>query len=105
MLSVCAAVTASLDSHVNERLIWLEEALSVIDPMVCPLFDAMCSTQFADNKQDHSINEHATGVMDALTTRLQEAYMQIAETAPADPYLARIHKLVRRTKEVKSMAA
>lgn len=43
--------------------------------------------------------------MDALTQRLQEAYMSVAESSSTDPILPRIHKLVRRAKEIKVVAA
>ena len=44
-LSAGAAVTASLETNVMERLAWLETVFQVIDPRVSQSISAFCSQQ------------------------------------------------------------
>ncbi|KAK7535725.1 hypothetical protein IWX49DRAFT_260129 [Phyllosticta citricarpa] len=84
-LSVSAAVTSSLDKNVLERLMWLETVFNCINP------------------SDPDIMDVAPKIMDVLSTRLQGAYMQIAEAEPASPALRKISHLNKRAQELKQM--
>ena len=43
--------------------------------------------------------------MDSMTQHLQQTYMEIAEEDASDSALQDIHKLVRRAREIKMLAA
>ncbi|KAL0259170.1 hypothetical protein SLS55_006675 [Diplodia seriata] len=83
-LSVSAAVSSSLETNTAERLMWLDSVFASIDPT------------------DTDIKEVAPKIMDVLSSRLQAAYMQIAEKSPGDPVLRRISMLSRRAQELKN---
>ncbi|KAI9873158.1 MAG: hypothetical protein M1830_000760 [Pleopsidium flavum] len=83
-LSVGAAVTNSLETHVMERLHWLETVFATIDP------------------RDPEIREVAPKIMDVLSQRLEGQYMRIAEADPRDPVLRKIPPLTRQARELKS---
>lgn len=83
-LSVSAAVSSSLETNTAERLMWLDAVFASIDPT------------------DPDIREVAPKIMDVLSSRLQAAYMQIAEKNPGDPVLRRISMLSRRAQELKA---
>ncbi|OJD29207.1 wd40 yvtn repeat-like-containing domain [Diplodia corticola] len=83
-LSVSAAVSSSLETNTAERLMWLDSVFASIDPT------------------DVDIKEVAPKIMDVLSSRLQAAYMQIAEKNPGDPVLRRISMLSRRAQELKN---
>ncbi|KAF2085835.1 hypothetical protein K490DRAFT_45887 [Saccharata proteae CBS 121410] len=85
-LSVSAAVSASLETHVMERLHWLDAVFSNINP------------------RDSDILEVAPKIMDVLSTRLQGAYMTISEQEPTNPILKRISALARRAVDLKNLA-
>ncbi|KAI9831217.1 MAG: hypothetical protein M1819_005145 [Sarea resinae] len=86
-LSVSAAVTSTLESHLTERLNWLETILDALDP------------------SDPEIHEVAPQIMDIISQRLEGLYMRIAETNPHDPVLRKIPPLTRRARELKSKSA
>ncbi|KAM5452141.1 hypothetical protein MaudCBS49596_003495 [Microsporum audouinii] len=71
-LSVSAAVTSSMETHVMERLTWLQQVLRSV------------------NVRDPAISEVAPRIMDILIQRLEELFMSIAQTSPNDPLLHRI---------------
>lgn len=81
-----AAITASFESHVDQRLEWLATVLSNI------------------NLEDAEIKDVAGKIMDVLSQRLQGAYMHISETNPNEPALRRISGLNRQVMEVKRLA-
>ncbi|KAL1636920.1 hypothetical protein SLS56_001017 [Neofusicoccum ribis] len=85
-LSVSAAVSSSLDSNIPERLMWLDAVFGTIEP------------------RDPDIREVAPKIMDVLSSRLQAAYMQIAESNPGDPVLRKISMLSRRARELKDLS-
>ena len=88
-LSVAAAVTATLDTHVTERLLWVDTVFSAIDT------------------KDPEIVEVAPKIMTVLAQRLQEAYMNISESKDRDPsvsaLLKKISSLHRRAVEMKNL--
>lgn len=90
-LSVAAAVTATLETHVAERLLWVDTVFSAI------------------NLKDQEIIELAPKIMAVLAQRLQEAYMNLSESNGKDPaipaLLRKISKLYRRANEMKNMIA
>ncbi|KAJ9641790.1 hypothetical protein H2199_005003 [Coniosporium tulheliwenetii] len=90
-LSVAAAVTATLDTHVAERLLWVDTVFSAI------------------NLKDQEIIELAPKIMAVLAQRLQEAYMNLSESNSKDPaipaLLRKISQLYRRANEMKNMTA
>ena len=85
-LSVSAAITASLENHVHQRLEWLGTILDTI------------------NLKDDDIKEVAPKIMDVLSQRLQAAYMNISEANPSEPALKRISALNRQVVEIKRLA-
>lgn len=85
-LSVSAAITASLESHVHQRLEWLGTILDTID------------------LKDEDIKEVAPKIMDVLSQRLTGAYMNISEANPSEPALKRISALNRQVVEIKRLA-
>jgi hypothetical protein len=84
-LSVSAALTASFDQNVPERLDWLATVLSTID------------------LRDAEIREVAPKIMDVLQQRMQGAYMMLAETNPQDPALRKVSGLARQINEIKQL--
>ncbi|QIX01390.1 hypothetical protein AMS68_006907 [Peltaster fructicola] len=83
-LSVSAAVTSSFDSTVAKRLEWLS---SVLDNM---------------DINDPEIRDVIPKIMDVLITRLQGAYMQIAESQPTDQdILRKLASLNRQIGEIR----
>ena len=85
-LSVSAAITASFETYVDQRLEWLSTILSNID------------------LNDEEIKDVAGKIMEVLSQRLQGAYMNISETNPSEPALRRISALHRQVAEVRRMA-
>ncbi|EGE04513.1 hypothetical protein TEQG_03384 [Trichophyton equinum CBS 127.97] len=71
-LSVSAAVTASMDTHIMERLNWLQQVLRTV------------------NISDPSISEIGPRIMDILIQRLEALFISIAQKTPNDPILHRI---------------
>lgn len=105
VLSVSAAVTDSLSSHVAERLAWLEVALSSIEYSVGMCTSLVCAFVADTWMQNPELSEHIPGVMNTITDRLQDTYMSIAEESPSAPTLPMISRLVRRAKEVRNKVA
>ncbi|EMC96266.1 hypothetical protein BAUCODRAFT_33615 [Baudoinia panamericana UAMH 10762] len=82
-LSVSAAVTATLDTNIHQRLEWLGTVLSYID------------------LRDEEIRDVAPQIMDVLGQRLQGSYMVVSEQSPSDPaVLKKIAALHRQVKEI-----
>ncbi|RAL04956.1 uncharacterized protein BO80DRAFT_373231 [Aspergillus ibericus CBS 121593] len=79
-LSVGVAVTSSLQTHVMERLTWLEVVLQTVNPM------------------DPDIRELVPRIMEILISRLEALYMSVAETSPHDPITRKIAPLSRRAR-------
>ncbi|MCJ1477323.1 hypothetical protein MMC13_005994 [Lambiella insularis] len=84
-LSVGAAVTASLDTNLVERLEWLESVLTTLNP------------------QDPDIRGVAPKIMNVLCQRLESQYMRLAEMDNRDPVLQKIPPLTRRAREIGTM--
>lgn len=85
-LSVSVAITASLETHVEQRLDWLSTVLSNID------------------LKDADMKDMTPKIMDILSQRLQGAYMSISERSPNEPALKTISGLHRQVGEVRRMA-
>lgn len=85
-LSVSAAITASFENHIDQRLHWLDAVLSNID------------------LNDPDIKDVAGKIMDVLAQRLQGAYMVVSEATPMAPSLRKISELFRRVGEVRRVA-
>lgn len=66
---------------------WLDTVFGSIDP------------------RDPDIREVAPKIMDVLSSRLQAAYMQIADSNPTDPVLRKISMLTRRARELKELSS
>lgn len=84
ILSVGAAVTASLATNVMERLSWLETVFRSVNP------------------RDPEISEVAGRILEVLSQRLEGEYMRIAEEEPQNPALRKIPGLARQARELKS---
>ncbi|PWY78455.1 hypothetical protein BO94DRAFT_177960 [Aspergillus sclerotioniger CBS 115572] len=82
-LSVGVAVTSSLQTHVMERLAWLEVVLQIVNPM------------------DPDIRDLVPQIMDILISRLEVLYMSVAEKSPHDPITRKIAPLSRRARLLK----
>ncbi|KAL9038249.1 MAG: hypothetical protein Q9180_003249 [Flavoplaca navasiana] len=80
-LSVCAAVTSSLESNLSERLSWLESALATINP------------------GDPELHDVGARIMEVLRERLESGFMQISLANPGEPALRRIPPLAHQTRE------
>jgi len=94
VLSVSAALTASLDTKPRERLAWLGVVL-----------DQLSSVAGSGNP-DADLREVAPKIMDVLSQRLQGAYMQIAErggVARDEEVLGGIARVNRRVGEVRRL--
>jgi len=83
-LSVGVAVTSSLQTHVSERLAWLEVVLQTV------------------NLMDPDIREVAPKIMDILIQRLDGLYMSTAENNPQDHILRKIPPLSRRAQALRT---
>lgn len=86
-ISVSAAITASFETYINERLDWLDIVLGEIQL-----------------EGDEDVREVAPKIMDVLSQRLQGAYMTVSEARPNDPVLRRLVGLNRRTGEIRKAA-
>lgn len=102
-LSVSAAITASFDSYVDERLEWLSIVLQNINLHVSETKGIASWTHTNAKDQDEDIVDVAPKIMDVLSQRLQGAYMQIAEANPGNPALKKLSALARNVAEVKRM--
>ncbi|CAD6575433.1 MAG: hypothetical protein ASARMPREDX12_005182 [Alectoria sarmentosa] len=78
ILSVGAAVTASLATNVMERLSWLETVFHSVNP------------------RDPEIRDVAGRILEVLSQRLEGEYMRIAEEEPQNPALRKIPTLARQ---------
>ena len=85
-LSVSAAVTASFETNISQRLEWLANILDGV------------------NLNDEDIRDYTPKIMDVISQRLQGAYMSISETNPSEPSLRRISQLNRQVLEVRRSA-
>lgn len=98
-------MTSTLETNTAQRLAWLEMTLACLDAEVSLDPTSTACTSADCHPQSPEIRDHAGGVMDAITPRLQDAYMQLAEEAHPDMATQqRVHKLVRRAKEIKILA-
>ena len=84
-LSVSATITATFETHVEQRLEYLSVVLNNID------------------LADPDITDVAPRIMDVLSQRLQGAYMAISETRPGSPTLKTISLLNRQVHEVRKV--
>ncbi|PGH32982.1 hypothetical protein GX50_04196 [[Emmonsia] crescens] len=84
VLSVSAAVTASFETNVMDRLNWLERVFQTV------------------KVRDPEIYEVAPKIMDVLIQRLEALYMAIAENTPHDPVLRRIPRLTRWARDLQA---
>ncbi|QDS76938.1 hypothetical protein FKW77_004882 [Venturia effusa] len=85
ILSVSAAVTDSLDTNIMQRLAWLECGLHIIDPTTPEIADVFPK------------------VLEVMQTRLQQAYMTVAERNHVDPILRNLANCNARVQEMKHM--
>lgn len=83
VLSVCAAVTFTLTTNVPSRLRWLDMALSLVDP---------------SNREFQDVFPR---IMDILTSRLQKAYMEIAQVDMGNPVLRDVASVAGRVGELR----
>nr|POF17523.1 uncharacterized protein c20g4.08 [Quercus suber] len=86
-LSVSAAITASFDTYLDQRLEWLVNVLEFI------------------HVRDTDIVEVAPQIMEILSQRLQAAYMTVAEQQPNSPALRKVSGLYRQVNEIRRIIA
>ena len=84
-LSVSATITATFETHLEQRLEWLAVVLDNVD------------------LSDADIKDVAPRIMDVLSQRLQGAYMAVSEANPGSPNLKQISKLNRQVQEVRKI--
>ena len=101
ILSVAAAVTASLQTHVIARLIWLETVLRMIDTRVS-ISTIRTLIPKLITYQDPEIREVAGKILDVLSQRLESEYMRIAENDSQSPALRKIPGLARHARELRA---
>jgi len=82
-VSVAACISENLDSHVAQRLDWLQSALS-----------------FLETTQDADVAQHAPRVMETILNRLGESYMERSQTDRDSVLLARFRPLFRLAKDI-----
>ncbi|CAG8007673.1 unnamed protein product [Penicillium salamii] len=82
MLSVAVAVTSTLATNIGQRLHWLEVVLQNVDP------------------RDTDLREVAPRILDIMSQRLNNLYMNVVERNPHDPILRLIAPLARRAREL-----
>ncbi|KAF2202310.1 hypothetical protein GQ43DRAFT_315222 [Delitschia confertaspora ATCC 74209] len=81
-LSTGAVVTESLETHLAERMIWLEAVLSNVNP------------------RDPEILDIIPRIMEVLNQRLTAAYISLNETSPGHKMLRKISTLVNKVNEL-----
>ncbi|KAF3002891.1 hypothetical protein E8E13_001300 [Curvularia kusanoi] len=82
VLSTGAVVSEPLDRNLPERLAWLENVLNSVDP------------------HDNEIRDIVPKIMDVMSQRLTNKYIELNETTPGNPLLRRISALSRRCNEM-----
>lgn len=102
-LTVAAAITGLMDDFLAERLSWLEVILHNMDVLVSVFVVSRVVINADVKMQDPTIYELAPRILDVITHRLSDTFMQLSETNPMDPMLAKIPVLVRHTKEIKAL--
>ncbi|KAE9983474.1 hypothetical protein BLS_004247 [Venturia inaequalis] len=102
ILSVSAAVTDSLDTNILQRLAWLEVGLHIIDPTVSLSIFQSNTTKALTVTQTPEITDVYPKVLEVMQTRLQQAYMTIAERNHVDPILRNVATLNARVQEMKN---
>ncbi|KAI9727018.1 MAG: hypothetical protein M1834_008544 [Cirrosporium novae-zelandiae] len=84
-LSTAATLMQTFDTHLAERLTWLETLLPRLNPM------------------DPEIKQVMPRILDALSQKLESHFMVVAETDPGNmAILRKIPQLVRQVKEIRS---
>jgi len=82
-VSVAACISENLDTHLAQRMDWLQAALS-----------------FLETSQDVDVAQHAPRVMEAILNRLGESYMERSQSNRNDPLLSRFSSLFRLGKDI-----
>lgn len=102
ILSVGAAVTASLDTNIMERLAWLDTVLKSIHPDVMSTLASITKTALIF-QQDEEIREVGGRILEVFMQRLQAEYMRLAEAKPKHPALVKISGLAKQTRDKRSL--
>ncbi len=99
-LSVAAAVTASLDKHITERLEWLDIVLSSIDARVRGSMRHGKHRATDNRQQDPDIHEVAPKIMEVLCQRLESRFMELSEIDNTNPVLRSFPALTRKARDI-----
>jgi hypothetical protein len=103
VLSVSAAVTDSLETNTLRRLAWLEVGLHIINPAVSSHIPTIAKYETLTIIQTPEIADVFPKVLEVMQTRLQQAYMTIAERNHVDPILRNVAGLNSRVQEMKTL--
>lgn len=103
ILSVSAAVTDSLETNILQRLAWLEVGLHIINPAVSSSLFHFNINKALTVTQTPEITDVFPKVLEVMQTRLQQAYMTIAERNHVDPILRNVATLNARVQEMKNV--
>jgi hypothetical protein len=80
VLTLTAIVTHPLTDHMEQRLVWLNAALDSLDPSVSlPPLCARAGQVLTLSQQPEIAGDILARILAVIQTRLQEAYMAIAE--------------------------
>ena len=99
-LSTAAAVTASLESHLPERLTWLANVFGCLDIRV--RLHHLVYASLANSFQDPDLREVFPKVVSVLNNRLQNAYMELAHSEPGNPNLRTLYALYKESSQLTS---
>ncbi|KAF2427188.1 hypothetical protein EJ08DRAFT_699813 [Tothia fuscella] len=86
-LTVCAIITHPLLDRLQDRLLWLNAALEVLDPA-----------------REELAGDILIRIMTVIQTRIHEAYMAVSEQGPSNGILRRMATLARKVNDIKVAA-
>jgi hypothetical protein len=109
-------VTLSFTLHQLERIDWLKTTLRLVDPKVrsIPIFPILPRSIYQDNAnidlsqltdtKDAEFADVFPKIMDIISGRLHQAYMEIAVGYPRHPALLQIQQIAVHIQEMRNVA-
>jgi hypothetical protein len=107
-------VTLSFTLHPLERIDWLKTTLRLVDPKVRSLSVTVLRPTCQDNlnidlsqlteTKDAEFADVFPKIMDIISGRLRQAYMEIAVGYPHDPALLQIQEIALHIQEMRNAA-
>lgn len=99
VLSTGAVVSEPLDRNLEQRLAWLEAVLQSVNPHVSHPFVTSPDSN-TNCVKDNEIRDIVPKIMDVMSQRLTNKYIELNETTPGNPLLRRISALSRRCNDL-----